>query len=157
MPRSHVFHEIYLHINWHCHEDRPLLPPEREPIVHHLIQEYCRKCKGVFFHGIGGTATHVHLAVQVEPFVTPSDFIGKVKGAVAHEINQQFGPDSLQWQRGYGMVSFAAANLPAVLKYVQNQKAHHQSGGLKDKLEQTYVDFAEGEHVPEEEAVSAEE
>jgi len=72
-----------------------------------------------------------------------SEFIGKVKGAVSHHINQKFGPQTLNWQTGYGVVSFAANNLSAVLRYVQNQKEHHRLGTTRDALERNSVEEGE--------------
>ena len=84
---AHVFHEIYLHINWHVKDDRPTLKPDIEPLVHQFITERCRKMKGVYLHGIAGTETHVHLAVNSEPFVTISEMVKDLKGASAHDTN----------------------------------------------------------------------
>ena len=149
MPRSHVFDEILLHVNWHCHEDSGLILPSREAVIHGHIEEYSRKFRGIHLKGIGGTITHVHIALQIEPFVAPADFIGKVKGYTSHQTNKQFGADALKWQRGYGVVSFAMLHLPRVVQYVQDQKQHHAQSTLKDKLERYYVDLPEGEYVPD--------
>ena len=132
---SHVFHEIYLHINWHVKDDRPTLTPEIEPLVHQLIKDRCRRIKGVYFHGIGGTETHVHLAVNVEPFVTISELIKDLKGGSSHDLHTQPGRKELYWQRGYGVVSFGKKNLEWVLRYIGDQKEHHAKGRVQDRLE----------------------
>ena len=132
---SHNFSEIFLHLNWHCAKDRPLLTPTIEPDCHAFIEEYCAKVKGIHFKEIGGTETHIHLVFQFEPFVELTDFIGKIKGASSHEMNQRFGRDSLEWQRGYGIVSFSKKHLPSMLQYVARQKEHHAAGTTKDTLE----------------------
>jgi putative transposase len=149
MTRSHVFHEIYLHVNWHCQDDEGMIAPDREERIHELIEDFCRKFKGVYFHGIGGTPTHIHLAIQVDPTVSLADFIGKAKGSTSFETNREFGAGALKWQRGYGIVSFAKRNLPAVLDYINNQKKHHGENATKDALERYYVDLPEGEAIPE--------
>jgi putative transposase len=94
---SHVFHEIYLHFNWHVKEDRPVLTAELEPVVHDFIIQRCRKIKGVYFHGIGGTETHIHLAVNIEPQVTISELIKDLKGGSSHDTNQAKGSSVLNW------------------------------------------------------------
>jgi putative transposase len=132
---GHVFHEIFLHINWHCKGDLPQIKPDMEKALYPFITEYCRKNKGVHFKCIGGTETHIHLAVQVEPFVLVSDFVGKVKGASSYHINHLFGKGALQWQRGYGVVSFAERNLGSVCKYISEQKLHHRNGTVNKTLE----------------------
>jgi putative transposase len=132
---SHVFNEIYLHVTWHCLENRDLLIPELEKFIHGYLEEHCRKFKGVHFHGVGGTENHIHLIVRIEPFVLISDFIGKIKGSSSHEVNQRSGKGSLQWQRGYGVASFSKRYLETVQKYVVNQKEHHKKGTLNEVLE----------------------
>jgi putative transposase len=141
---SHVFSEVLLHANWHCHRDEPLITPAMEPPLHQFLEEYCRKIKGVHLSALGGTETHIHLAFQAEPFVPVSDFIGKIKRASAHEMNERFGAGSLRWQRGYGLVSFAKRNLPAVCRYVLHQREHHARQTLKATLEASGDEKAEG-------------
>ena len=132
---SHNFSAIYLHLNWHCKGDAPMIRPEIEAELHGFIQGYCRKQKGVHFEGVGGTEDHIHLAFQMEPFVSMSDFIGQVKGASSHRMNQVHGPGTLKWQRGYGIVSFSKKYLPGVLRYIENQKKHHAQGTTNATME----------------------
>ena len=132
---GHVFHEVFLHINWHCRGNEPLIRPEIENEVHEYIRSYCGNLKGVYFKGIGGTPTHIHMAVQVEPTICPAEMIRKIKGACSHDMNELFGKGTLRGQRGYGVVSFAAMNLKAVVKYIDQQKQHHQKGTERATLE----------------------
>ena len=132
---SHVYSEVFLHVNWHCKRSRPQISSQVELPLHAFIENYCEEVKGIHFLRVGGTETHVHLVFQMEPFVQPSAFIGKVKGASAHEMNKEFGGGTLQWQRGYGLVSFAKLHLPWVLRYVENQKEHHRLGTIRHALE----------------------
>lgn len=132
---THVFSEILLHFNWHCKGDRPLILPEWEEELYSLIREYCEKSRGVIFLGIGGASDHVHLVIQIEPLADIAGLAGKIKGASSHGINKRHGPGSLEWQRGYGVVSFAKRDLPGVLKYVGRQKEHHAQGTVRPILE----------------------
>lgn len=106
---SHVYHEIYLHFNWHTKADLPLLTGDLEQFAHRELQEKCRRIKGAYLHGIGGTDTHVHLALSIEPFVTISDLVQELKGASSFEVNRRMNRKALEWQRGYGVVSFGKA------------------------------------------------
>jgi REP element-mobilizing transposase RayT len=88
-------------------------------------------------HEIGGIETHVHLAVSIEPTVTISEMVGAVKGYASHEVNRRLGmaAKALQWQTGYGVVSFGAKDLPWVAAYIRNQREHHARGSIHDRLE----------------------
>jgi putative transposase len=39
------------------------------------------------------------------------------------------------WQDEYGVLSFGEKNLPAVVRYIQNQKHHHADGTLNEAME----------------------
>ena len=132
---AHIYSEIYLHTNWHCKDDQPMIQPQIEAPLYEFIEQYCQKVKGIHLEKINGTEDHVHLVFQMEPFVLLSDFIGKIKGASSHEINRRFGLETLRWQRGYGIVSFSKKHLPGVLRYVAEQKEHHRRGTTKEALE----------------------
>jgi putative transposase len=99
---------------------------------------------GSFVHAIGGTPTHVHLAVTVPPTLLVSEFIGKLKGGSSHEVNHQGSGNSkqLQWQGGYDVVSFGTRDLPWVVAYIENQREHHARGTIHERLER--VEEVEG-------------
>jgi REP element-mobilizing transposase RayT len=132
---GHTFHEIYLHLNWHTKGSRPLLNPELEAKVHEYIAQKCRSTHGVYFHAIGGTATHVHLAVNIQPSVGISKLVGELKGACSYEMNRQARQQVLDWQRGFGVVSFGRLQLGWVKRYIAHQKEHHAKGTAIERLE----------------------
>jgi REP element-mobilizing transposase RayT len=70
----------------------------------------------VFVHEVGGIETHVHLAISVAPTVLVSELVGQLKGASAHEANHRLGRKVLEWQAGYGVVSFGTRDLPWVVE-----------------------------------------
>jgi hypothetical protein len=41
----------------------------------------------------------------------------------------------LQWQVGYGVVSFGTRDLPWVVEYIQNQREHHARSSTHERLE----------------------
>jgi putative transposase len=132
---GHVYHEIFLHFNWHTKGDLPLLTGDLEALTHAELKAKCRRIKGAYLQGLGGTDTHVHLAISIEPFVTISDLVQELKGASSFEVNKRMGQKSLEWQRGYGVVSFGKRHLDWVLDYVHRQREHHAGGRIEARLE----------------------
>lgn len=132
---SHVYHEIFLHFNWHTKVDTPLLRGEVEAFSHQAIKTKCQSIRGVHLLGIGGTDTHIHLAIAIEPHVTISELVQEAKGFSSFEVNRRTGRKVLEWQRGYGVVSFGKAHLDWVLKYVANQREHHRNRTIEPRLE----------------------
>jgi putative transposase len=134
MSRNY-YAEINLHLAWHTKESSPLLVPDVEKVVHHYLRGRCINTPGVFIHEIGGIETHVHLAVSIAPTVLISELVGQLKGASAHEANQRFGRRVLEWQAGYGVVSFGTRDLPWVAEYIRTQRERHNGGRVEDRLE----------------------
>jgi len=60
-----------------------------------------------------------------------------LKGASSHEVNTQLGlrDKTLQWQTGYGVVSFGTGQLDWVKAYIGRQREHHARGTVQDRLE----------------------
>ncbi len=146
---SHVYHEICLHFNWHTKGDRALLTGDLEALTHAALEEKRRRTKGAYLHGIGGTDTHVHLALSIEPCVCISELVPELKGACAFEVNKRVNRKALEWQRGYGVVSFGRRKLEWVLDYLRRQREHHASGRVQARLEACEM-AAEAESSPAE-------
>jgi putative transposase len=104
------------------------------------FEGYCVETKGVYLHRVNGTPTHVHLAVNIEPFVTISDLAPDLKGGCSYDLNKQHGQKVLEWQRGFGVVSFGNLNLPWVVEYIDRQKEHHAAGCTVERLERSESD-----------------
>lgn len=135
MSRNY-YSEINLHIVWHCKLSSPLLTPQIEPLAHRYLRKRIIETPGAFVHEIGGIETHVHLAVTVPPTLLMSEFIGQLKGGSSHDVNQQFGRQKvLEWQAGYGAVSFGTRDLSWVIEYIRQQRDHHSRGTIHERLE----------------------
>ena len=135
---SHNYYsEINLHLIWHTKDSIPLLTPRVEEFVRRNVRQRIVNTPGAFVHDIGGTETHVHVAVSVPPTLLISELVGQLKGALSHEVNDQLGLQGakLQWQAGYGVVSFGTRDLDWVKEYIQNQPEHHARGHVFDRLE----------------------
>ncbi len=141
MSHNH-YSEINLHIVWHIKESLPLLTPTIEPLTHRYVKQRLLNTEGVFVHEIGGIETHLHVVVTIPPTLLISEFVGQLKGASSHEVNKQLGLQNktLQWQTGYGVVSFGSGDLDWVKSYVRNQRKHHAEGKVFDRLERITTD-----------------
>lgn len=122
--------EINFHITWHTKDNVPFITPALEPNLYAFIKDRIVTMPNVYFHAIGGIATHIHLAASFYPPFEIDRWIGEMKGVSSHEFGK-----SLQWQKGYGVVSFGTKDLEWVKAYVRNQKDRHRIGRLSDRLE----------------------
>jgi putative transposase len=136
MSRNY-YSEINLHIVWHTKNSLPLLNREVETLAHQSLKKRLIETPGAFVHAIGGIETHVHLAATLPPTLLITEFIGRLKGGSSHDVNHQGLGNAklLEWQAGYGVVSFGTRDLDWVVEYIRNQREHHARQSIHDRLE----------------------
>ena len=133
-----AYSEINLHITWHVKDNNPILTDHVEAQTHRYLRGQTVGTRGVFFHEIGGTDDHVHLVVSVSPALPISEWIVRLKGGSSLFVNSEIvNRKVLDWQGGYGVVSFGTKDLPWVLEYVRNQRRRHAAGETFERLERT--------------------
>lgn len=133
----HAYWELYFHFTWHTKDNRPRINQRVEPLLYkYLIHRTLKETPGAIVHEVGGIEDHVHIAVSLPPTVLLSKWVGEIKGASSHHINHgPCGLHALEWQTGYGLVSFGKKDLPWVVAYIRNQREHHSRGTIVDRLE----------------------
>ena len=134
---GHAFHQLYYHFAWATRGRSALIRREHRPSLLQILNEEAKKRGGwPIRHNV--MPDHVHLLVRLPPSVKVSDFVGQVKGATAHRVNEEIKPDfKLTWQEGYGVLTLRKDELDKVSRYIDNQETHHQTGRLSDLLEKT--------------------
>jgi putative transposase len=135
MRRSSTFYQLVFHFVWGTKNRLPLLTPTIEERLFPYIGFKCKEF-GYFLHAINGAEDHVHLLLSLTPSILVADVAKNLKGSSSHYINKETNLDEvLYWQVGYGVVTLREAEIPKVIKYINNQKEHHFSGDLLEMLE----------------------
>jgi len=139
---KNYYSEINLHLTWHTKLSMAALTGRVETLTHEFIRQKLINTPGAFIHEIGGTDNHIHLGISIAPTILISDLVGKLKGASSHDVNQRLGMGRkiLEWQPGYGVVSFGTKDLEWVKAYVRDQRRHHSQGNVHDRLERITSD-----------------
>ena len=142
---KNVYSEINLHFVWHVKQSLPLISESIEPGLYRFLRNYSLKTDGLIFHEVCGIEDHVHIAVTIPPTLNISEWIGKLKGASSYHVNHELvNRKLLDWQRGYGVVSFGTKDLQWVINYIRNQKEHHAKGTTVERLEKITNDDDQG-------------
>jgi putative transposase len=132
---GHAFHQLYYHFAWATHGRRALIRPDYRPRLLQIINEEAMN-RGGWPIRHNAMPDHVHLLVRLPPAVRVSEFIGQVKGATAHRVNDEVEEGlKLTWQEGYGVLTLRKDELERVSRYIDSQEAHHQTGRLSVLLE----------------------
>ena len=138
---SDTYTEIYYHFIWATKKREAMIVPEMELSLYKSIHASCHDLH-ITIHALNAMPDHIHLACTLPTTVTLADAMQKIKGSSAHLINHlPKGRHPLAWQPGYGVLTFAQRDLGRVMRYIQNQQRHHQSGKLSEKMEQLGTAF----------------
>jgi len=84
---------------------------------------------------IGGVKDHVHALVVLPPPLPLAKAVQFLKGSSSKWINETTG--EFAWQAGYGAFSVSASQTADVVRYIQNQREHHE----KKTFQEEFVEF----------------
>ena len=128
MPQSLV--KMLAHIVFSTKDRRLLIKPEIEPLLFGYISGILTNNKARLIIG-GGTWDHIHLLVSIGR-IDIGELIGDIKRESSKWMKQH-APD-FYWQKGYGAFSIGQSQVPAVSKYIRDQKTHHRDQTFQDEF-----------------------
>ena len=120
---SHTYAQNVVHVVFSTKDRRKSISPEFQPRLWSYVAGICQKL-GVLVHAVGGAEDHIHMLIQVPPSVALAKAVLTLKSNSSRWANEQ-GPQ-FAWQEGYGAFSVSNSNIPAVVRYIRNQEAHHK-------------------------------
>jgi len=131
MPQS--LSQIIIHIVFSTKDRHPWLDAAIRPRMHAYLATICRDC-GCEAYRVGGVEDHVHIAARLARTISQSDLLEKIKKVSSAWIKTQ-GPEyrSFFWQGGYGDFSIGYSQLDDLLRYIDNQEAHHKSKTFQEE------------------------
>lgn len=122
-----TFRQIYYHLvfgtkNRHC-----ALIADRQEDLYRFIWGVINK-RHCHLYRINGTEDHLHIFTDLHPSVALSDLVKEIKVASSDWIKEsRVIPLFTHWQEGYGAFTCSVKERDAIIKYVKNQKEHHQT------------------------------
>ncbi len=117
---------LYYHIVFSPKNRTRYLKPESEPEVWAYIGGVARTHPMSALQ-IGGDEDHIHALVMARARQAPSQIAQYLKGDSSKGIRAEFSEGrGFGWQDGYGAFPVSRSNLSAVIRYIQNQRAHHR-------------------------------
>jgi len=91
---------------------------------------------------INGMPDHIHILIGFRPTQALSDLMKLVKQESTKWIKSNgLVDDKFSWQAGFGAFSYSKADVPNVIKYIQNQEIHHQKVSFHDEYLNFLKDF----------------
>ena len=128
---AHSFSRNHLHVISSTKERRKTIPREWQPRLWAYLAGICKN-HGMIALAVGGTQDHVHLLFHLPPSLALAKAVLLLKSNSSKWMGEQ--GREFSWQEGYGAFSVSSSNLNAVMRYVQNQEAHHRKISLEEEF-----------------------
>jgi len=85
---------------------------------------------------------HIHILAGMRPAESISSFVQKIKAESSKWIkSKDFCSGPFAWQEGFGAFSYCKSHVPQVIRYIQNQEAHHKKQLFLDEYRQLLKAF----------------
>jgi putative transposase len=136
---ANTYTQIYIHVVFAVKRRENLIDKKWKDELYKYICGIVNGNKQKVY-AINGVSDHIHILLSIRPDVSLSELMRDIKGCSSKWINEKkFMKEKFQWQEGYGAFSYSHSQLNTIIKYIENQEAHHAKKTFKDE----YYEFLE--------------
>jgi REP element-mobilizing transposase RayT len=123
----------YVHIVFSTKHRQPFITAAIEQELHAYLAGICKKHE-CYALQVGGYTDHVHILCMLSKKVTLMKLLEELKARSSKWIKTK-GTEFSQfyWQNGYGAFSVNPSEVDVVMRYIKNQKDHHQAKTYQDE------------------------
>lgn len=116
---------LYIHVVFSTKERRKQITEAIQPRLWAYMGGIARKnrFKAV---SIGGIEDHVHLLLSLPGTLDVAKAVQLIKAGSSKWMHEEMAMPLSAWQESYGAFSVGVSQVPATIKYIQNQKQHHR-------------------------------
>jgi putative transposase len=130
---ANTYSQIYVHVVFAVEGRQSLIRPqyndELQKYITGIVSGQSQK-----LIAINNMPDHVHMLIGQKPSVALSDLIRDIKAASSGFINdRRWVVGRFSWQEGFGAFSYSHSQLSTVIRYIQNQQAHHQRTSFREE------------------------
>ena len=91
---------------------------------------------------INSMPDHTHIFFGMRPHQSISSLVQNAKSGSSKWINEnKFCRSAFAWQEGFGAFSYSKSHVPDVIRYIQNQEAHHKKEIFMDEYKKLLKAF----------------
>jgi putative transposase len=134
---ANTYTSLHYHVIFSTKNRERWLVPDIEQRVWEFIGGIARKHRMIALQ-VGGVDDHIHALVTAPPTIAPCQIAQFLKGDSSKWIHEEFSAlRNFGWQDGYGAFTVSKSNIPEVINYIQNQRAHHRQKTFQEE----YLEF----------------
>ncbi len=136
---------LLYHIVFGTKDRMPLIRKEWERRLYAHMGGIVKNFNGSVLE-INGMPDHVHLLIRLGVELAFKDFLRDLKANSSKFVRRELSAD-FNWQRRYGAFTVSESAVPAVRKYIREQKLHHGKFNFEDEykslLKKNGIEFDE--------------
>lgn len=134
---------LHYHVIFSTKNRERWLVPEVEQRVWRFIGGIARAHRMTALQ-VGGVEDHIHALITAPPTIAPFQIAQFLKGDSSKWIHEEFSAlRNFGWQDGYAAFTVSKSNIPQLIKYIQNQRAHHR----KKTFQEEYLEFLDANGI----------
>jgi REP element-mobilizing transposase RayT len=131
---AHTFTNVLVHLVFSTRERGAFISDPIREQLHAYMGGILREV-GVLPLMIGGTSDHVHLLTRIPSDLAIADCVRVLKANSSKWVKGKWREKRMfAWQAGYSAFSVSESNRAAVLRYIQDQVAHHTKRSFQDEF-----------------------
>jgi putative transposase len=138
---SHSYAQNHIHLVFSTKNRRKLIPKQFQPRLWAYIAGICKHNNMLSF-AVGDMPDHIHVLFRLPPTMTLVRAVTLIKSNSSKWLR---GKDPrFAWQQGYGAFSVSSSHVSRVIRYIDNQEAHHE----KFSFEQEFITMLKKHNIP---------
>jgi len=128
---ANTYSQIHIQVVFAVQGRQSLISDENKDELYKYISGIARN-QGQKLIAINGMPDHIHILIGLQPDMALSDLVRDIKAGSSKFVNQKgWIRGKFSWQEGFGAFSYGHSQLPSVVRYIQNQEAHHARRSFK--------------------------
>jgi putative transposase len=128
---SHSYSQNHVHLVFSTKNRLKIIPEPFQSRLWAYLAAVCRNNDMLAF-AVGGTNDHVHLLFRLPSTMALATAAKLLKTNSSKWMNEK--GMKFQWQEGYGAFSVSSSIVSTVIKYIDNQEAHHRKISFEDEF-----------------------
>jgi putative transposase len=140
---SNTYTQLYVHFVFAVKYRKAVIRSEWEEELDKYITGIVKN-NGHKLLAINSVPDHLHFFAGMNPKQSISELMQFVKGDSSEFVNKRkFTTRKFQWQDGYGAFTNSRSQINGVVKYILNQKQHHEKRTFREE----YLDMLKSNEV----------
>src|SRR2546421_5962102 len=130
---ANTYSQIYIQTVFAVEKRQSLITPDFKEDLHKYITGIVTN-QGQKRIVINGMPDHLHILIGFKPAMALADLVREIKADSTNFINERrLVHGRFNWQEGYGAFSYGQYQLSRIIRYIENQEAHHRKQSFKSE------------------------